>query len=166
MLDGDDNVLPKLSVTLRPVTADDALFLLTVYEAGREMEMSMVPWDSVQKHAFLKHQFEAQSRYYADKFPAATHDVILLDNVQVGRLYLDRSQDHISILDITVLRQFREQGVGSLIIKKLQKEAAEAGKSLGIYVETFNPSQKLFKALGFSVVSDDGVNLRMEWSTS
>src|SRR5262245_21744720 len=90
-------------VKLRPVTADDGPFLLGVYEAAREIEMAMVPWDLPLKQAFLKQQFEAQSSYYAEKFPAATHDIVLFNNDPAGRLYVNRSEEHISILDVTVL---------------------------------------------------------------
>src|SRR5262245_51545874 len=148
MSNGNNRGSADPRVTLRPVTAEDGPFLLDVYEAAREIEMAMVPWDQSQKQAFLKQQFEAQSSYYADKFPTATHDIIEFNNDPAGRLYVERSERHISILDVTVLTRFRRRGIGSFLITQLQKEAAVGGKSLGVYVETFNPSQKLFGDLG------------------
>lgn len=69
----------------------------------------------------------------------------------------------IAILDLTVVPEYGKKGTGSLLIRELQAEAARVGKSLRIYIENFNPSQELFRKLGFEVTDDSGVNLRFEW---
>ena len=74
---------------------------------------------------------------------------------------MDRRTDEIAILDIAVLPEFRRRGIGAGTIRDLQNEAA--GRTLSVYVEGFNPSLQLFEKLGFKPVSNDGVNLRLEW---
>jgi ribosomal protein S18 acetylase RimI-like enzyme len=148
----------------QPVSADDREFLLEVYASSREIELSAAPWNETQKKEFVEHQLAAQTAYYSEKFAGATHDLILLDGVPVGRLYVDRTQHLISILDITVLTRWRRRGIGTIVIASLQKEAGETGRRVGVYVENFNPSQMLFRKLGFTVIREDEMNLYLEWS--
>ena len=150
-------------VALRPVTPEDEAFLLEVYASTRAEELSKVPWDEAQREAFLKMQFAAQQLHYQTHNPTATHDLILLDAHAIGRLYVARREREIRILDITILPDYRNQGMGTPLIEELMTEAAQAGKPLTIYVESFNPSLRLFERLGFSKIEDDGVNYLMEW---
>jgi|SRR5947209_15813143 len=152
-----------MSVTLRPVILEDEAFLLEVYASTRAEELSRVPWDEAQREAFLKMQFAAQQLHYRTHNPNATHDLILLDGHAVGRLYVSRREREIRILDITLLPEHRNKGIGTPLIEELMREAAQAGKPLTIYVESFNPSLRLFERLGFSKIEDDGINYLMEW---
>jgi ribosomal protein S18 acetylase RimI-like enzyme len=152
-----------MPVILRTVTPEDEAFLLKVYASTRAEELSRVPWSDEQREAFLKMQFAAQQLHYQTHNPTATHDLILLDAHPVGRLYVARREREIRILDLTLLPDYRNQGIGTPLIKELMTEAAQAGKPLTIYVESFNPSLRLFEHLGFSKIEDDGINYLMEW---
>jgi ribosomal protein S18 acetylase RimI-like enzyme len=150
-------------VALRAVTADDEAFLLKVYTSVRADELAQVPWGDAQREAFIKMQFDAQQAHYRTHNPDATHDLILLDGQPVGRLYVARREHEIRILDITVLPEYRNSGTGTPLIKELMEEAVAAGKPLSIYVESFNPSLRLFERLGFKKTEEDGVLLLLEW---
>lgn len=150
-------------VTTRPAMPEDRDFLLRVYAAAREVELSMTPWSSEQKRLFLEHQFDAQLHHYSAEFPNARHDVIVLSETGelAGRIYVNRTADRISILDITVLPEFRRRGIGSRMIATLTDEAERSGQAVQVYVETFNPSQQFFLSRGFFVELDDGLNLKL-----
>jgi GNAT superfamily N-acetyltransferase len=154
------------SITLRPVAAEDEAFLLKTYGSVRADELAQVPWSQAQREAFLKMQFDAQQLHYKTHNPEATHDIILLNERPIGRLYVARRGEEIRILDVTVLPEYRNQGTGTAVIKDLIEEAARVGKPLNIYVEFYNPSLRLFERLGFVKVDrpdDDGVNHLVEW---
>lgn len=151
------------AVTLRPVEPDDEPFLFIVYASTRMAELAQVPWDEAQREAFLRMQFEAQQYHYRKHYPDASHEIILLKGEPIGRVYVAREEQAITILDITLVPEHRSCGLGTPLIKDLQSEAARAGKALHIYVENFNPSLRLFERLGFSGIGDDGVNILMEW---
>jgi ribosomal protein S18 acetylase RimI-like enzyme len=154
-----------MNITLHPVTGEDREFLITVYQASREIELAMTPWDAEQKRAFAALQLEAQTVHYNELYPDARHDIIFYNDVPAGRLCVNRGQTQIAILDITVLNEYRKKGIATALVKELLAEAAEAQKTVRIYVESFNPSQNLFKGLGFETASEEGVNLRLEWRT-
>ena len=125
-----------------------------------------MPWTSDQQQAFIRSQFAAQQDHYAQKYPAASHDIIVSDNRQVGRLYVARLDHEIRIVDITVLPGERSAGIGSHLIRQLLAEAERTGRAVRIYVEEFNPSLHLFERLGFSPTEQQGFHLLMQWNPS
>jgi RimJ/RimL family protein N-acetyltransferase len=152
------------NVTLRPVGPDDHEFLVEVYATTRAQELAMVPWTKEQQEAFVRSQFAAQQEHYAQKYPAATHDIIMANGRAVGRLYVARLDEEIRIVDVTLLPAERNAGIGSYLIEQLLDEAKGAGKVTRIYVEEFNPSLRLFERLGFSVSAQHGIHLLLEWT--
>lgn len=152
-----------MTITLRDVSPDDESFLREVYATTRAQELSMVPWTAEQREAFLRFQFDAQDTHYRSQYPQAAFQLILQDEQKVGRLYVAREESAIRILDITVLEQFRTQGVGSSLIRDLMKEADEREQNLTVWIEMNNPSRNLFHRMGFSALDNDGYNELWEY---
>jgi ribosomal protein S18 acetylase RimI-like enzyme len=152
-----------MSITLREALPEDDPFLYEVYASSREQELALVPWTEEQRKAFLSMQFNAQHAHYREQYPHASYSVILGDDVPLGRLYVLRENDAIRILDITLLPEYRGNGVGSSLLGQLLEEAAQSKKPLQIYVETFNPSLQLFQRLGFKPIAEEGINFLLEW---
>ena len=152
-----------MNITLRPATAEDDPFLLDVYASTRAAELEAVPWTDAQKNAFLQMQFAAQHSYYREQFPTASYQVILLDDSRVGRLYVLKEKDDISILDVALLPEYRNSGIGTLLLREILDEATQSKKRVLVYVETFNPSLRLFERLGFKSIAEEGINFLMEW---
>lgn len=152
-----------LAITLRPVRPEDAPFLLSVYASTRLEELARVDWTEAQRAAFLQQQFMAQERHYQHYFPDAHYDLILRQGAPVGRLWVDRTDAEIHILDLTLLPEHRGAGIGSGLLSALQAEGARERKSVWIYVEDFSPALALLRRLGFVPVAEQGVHLRMEW---
>jgi ribosomal protein S18 acetylase RimI-like enzyme len=151
-------------ITLRPVTEADSNFLFTVYASTREQEMAVVPWTPEQKETFVRMQFEAQQRHYAAEHPQAQHAVISLDQSPVGRIYFNPTTETLHILDVTVLPQYRNQGIGSILLGRILEQARAGAKPVTIYVESYNPSLRLFERLGFARAAENGLNLLMKWT--
>jgi ribosomal protein S18 acetylase RimI-like enzyme len=155
-----------MNITLRAVTEADDAFLFALYASTRAAEMTLVPWNDVQKQAFLEMQFRAQKTSYAKQYPAAQHSVICLDGSPVGRLYLDRSQERFHILDVTIAEACRNRGVGSVVLKEILEEADRMQKPATIYVENFNPSVRLFERLGFRAAATKDFTVLLERQSS
>jgi ribosomal protein S18 acetylase RimI-like enzyme len=153
----------NLSLRLRPVTPEDDSFLARVYASSRAEELAITGWGEEQKADFCRRQFDAQSAYYSANYPGASFQIIERDGWPVGRLYVDRWEKEIRIVDITLLPEFRGSGIGTKLLRELQNEARAAGKSLTIHVERFNRALTLYQRLGFQQVEDKGVYLLMKW---
>ena len=151
-------------ITLRPVGEADEDFLLAIYASTRAQELAMVPWSAEQKDAFLRMQFRAQKEHYAAMHPRANHALVCLEEVPVGRLWIDRvsETDVLHILDVTIMPEHRNRGVGSHVLEQIMDEAQKAGKAVTIYVESFNPSLRLFERFGFRKVEEKGFHFLMK----
>jgi len=145
-----------MTITLREVMPEDEALLREIYACTRAAELAMVPWSDEQREAFLRFQFDAQDSHYRSQFPEASYQLILKNTEPVGRLYVLRDATEIRILDITVLPQYRNAGIGTSLIRDVLAEADHSGQTVTIWVEQFNPSQALFQRLGFVKIQDDG----------
>jgi ribosomal protein S18 acetylase RimI-like enzyme len=126
-----------------------------------------VPWDEPTKRAFLAQQFEAQDVHYKRHYPDASFELIELDGEPAGRLYVDRRDGEIHIIDIALLPPFRGRGIGAGLLGELIGEADASGRKLSIHVERENRARPLYERLGFTVAADDGgVYLLMERAPS
>lgn len=151
------------SIEIRPATADDTRLLFEVYASTRVDELAPVPWTSEQKLQFIAFQFQSQGEHYRQMFPAATFDVIEVDGTGAGRLYVNRTDATIHVIDIALLPSARGRGVGTKILRDLCSEGEAKGVPVTISVEKFNPAKRLYERLGFRMIEDGEVYQRMEW---
>lgn len=156
--------LPREAIRFRPTTPDDVPFLRHVYATTRVGEMQRVPWTADQKRAFLDMQFNAQKEHYEQHYPRCDFLVIELEGECVGRLYIDRGETDIEIVDIALVPEVRGRGIGKMLLEEILEEGRVTGKKVGIYVEHFNPARRLYDRLGFRHVDTNGVYHKMEWS--
>jgi ribosomal protein S18 acetylase RimI-like enzyme len=153
----------KLSVGLRPAGDKDTEFLYRLYASTRAEEMALVDWTEDQVEQFLRMQFQAQHTYYHEQFKQAAFDVIEQNDIAIGRLYVDRREQEIRIIDIALLPEYRGWGIGGAIMQALIDEAVGSNRSVSIHVEHNNPAMHLYQRLGFRHVSDEGVYFFMKW---
>ena len=151
------------SVKFRPIALEDEEFLYRVYASTRDDELAQLDWDDGQKETFLRMQFAAQHKFYTEQFHQAAFQVILLDKEPIGRLYLDRRDDEIRLIDIALLPPHRNKGIGHAILKDILAEGELASLPVRIHVERFNPALRLYQRLGFRRTGDNGVYYLMEW---
>jgi ribosomal protein S18 acetylase RimI-like enzyme len=149
------------AVALRPAGPGDLPFLSALYASTREDELAVVPWSPAEKAAFLRQQFDAQHHHYQTYYASASFDVVLVDGVAAGRVYVHRDAEEVRVIDIALLPAFRNRGIGSWLLRRLQQEAAD--RCLSIHVERMNPALSLYRRLGFVVAEDKGVYLFMVW---
>jgi ribosomal protein S18 acetylase RimI-like enzyme len=138
--------------------------LARLYATTRSEEMKLVPWDEAQKAAFLRMQFDLQSRHYQEHYSDSAFLIIELDGTPIGRMYVRRSAEEIQLIDIALLPEHRGAGIGGDILKDLLAEGAKSGKPVRIHVAHQNPALRLYQRLGFRICEDKGLHYLMEWS--
>src|SRR5512142_857480 len=112
-------------ITLRPATLEDTPFCLRVYASTRSEEMALVNWTSEQKDSFLLMQFRAQAEHYRLHYPTAQYQIIEREGVRIGRLITERKPNQLLMMDIAILPQFRNSGIGTGLLQQLMDEAAQ-----------------------------------------
>jgi ribosomal protein S18 acetylase RimI-like enzyme len=149
-------------ISLRPAAAADRNFLFQVYAGTRQDELALVPWTEPEKKAFLQMQFDAQDAYYTANYPGALFQVILLQDVPIGRLYVKQYEREIRIMDIALLPEYRNRGIGSSLLHGILSHGQSLTLPVTIHVERFNPALRLYERLGFKPIEDKGVYLLLE----
>ena len=151
------------ALTFRPIGSADTAFLHQVYASTRAEEMAMVPWSDAEKADFLQMQFQAQHQFYQENYGNAEFLIILRDQEPIGRLYVDRCDREIRIIDITLLPAFRNQGIGSALLQDILAEGQQTNLPVRIHVEHYNRALSLYQRLNFRQIDDHGIYYLMEW---
>ena len=153
------------NIKLRPALPEDEDFLVAVYGSTRQQELAMVPWTDEQKEAFIRFQLKAQLAHYQAEYPNAEYSIILFEALPVGRLYLDRREAEIRIMDLTLLPESRGKGISSPIIQHLMEEALGSAKKLSINIDKLSQSQAIFEQFGFKPTEDTGFHVLYVWQS-
>ena len=145
------------------VTESDEPFLIELYASTRAAEMAIVPWGDDQKRAFLKMQFEAQDRYYRERYPNASFEVIKLNERSVGRLYQAQLADEIRIIDLAFLPEHFDQDIFIELLKEILQKGERDEKAVRIYVEDSDATTEIFINLGFQKIDRHGIYFLWEY---
>lgn len=152
-------------VRLRPATAADMPFVIALFSAAREVDRANFHDDQKTWDMLMMHQAHAQDATYRTHYPGATLDIIErpADGAPIGRLCLHDGSSEIRLMDIALMPEARNQGVGTALIRAVMAEGARRGLPVRLHVETFNPAYRLYERLGFTWLEDRGVYQFLEW---
>jgi GNAT superfamily N-acetyltransferase len=146
-------------LTLKETFPEDLPFLARLYYDTRRQEVGAWGWSQEQQELFLRMQFEAQSRSYRAAFPDATDRIICLEGAHIGRMLTVQEPAGIRLIDIALLDEHRNRGIGTELLRRLQQE----GCSLRLQVLQGNPAIRLYQRLGFVQIDADLMYVQMEW---
>jgi ribosomal protein S18 acetylase RimI-like enzyme len=156
--------LTARGVALRERQAGDAAFLRDVYVAYRWGELSVTGWPDAAKLAFLHDQHRLQDAHYSKWYAGAAWGVIEVMGKRAGRIYLLCRDGDLRIVDIALMPEFCNQGIGSGLLRAVQHMAEAAGaRKVSIHVERHNPALRLYRRLGFHEIDSGDVYYLLEW---
>src|SRR6266516_2018663 len=151
-------------ISLLPVTDADTSFLLELYQSSRGDDLRGLGGDDERISEFLTMQHEAQQRFDATEYKRPTEQVVLRDGELIGRMIYEPRENEIRCVDIALLPQHRNAGVGAYLIRQLQDEARRRNKPWRLQVIRFSRAVGLFERLGFQRISETGTHFQMEWT--
>jgi ribosomal protein S18 acetylase RimI-like enzyme len=145
------------------VAEADLAFVYALYAQVRAAELAPLPWPQDAKDAFLAEQAALQHRHYVTNYPGA--DMLVIENGSgpIGRVYVYRSPAEIRIMDIALMPDWRNRGIGTRLLDDIFEEARAAGSSVTLHVEPDNPAQRLYRRLGFRLIEHRGVYDFLGW---
>jgi GNAT superfamily N-acetyltransferase len=152
------------SITSRPVTAADAGILLEIYKSSRGDDLRGLSWPEQRISEFLEMQYEAQQKFFESDYKHADDKLVLWEANPAGRLIVERREHEIRCIDVALLPDYRNRGIGSVLIRRLQDEAKKADQPLRLQIIRFNRAVNLLERLGFIRTSETGTHFQMEWS--
>ena len=119
-------------------------------------------WPEKEQDAFIRMQFDAQTRHYRESFPNATYSLIRVDGEPAGRLIVNRADNAIVIVDITLAPKFRRIGIGGGLVRRLLDEADADRLRVRCHVLKNSDARRFWERAGFVAQADDGMYAAME----
>ncbi|WP_246722573.1 GNAT family N-acetyltransferase [Aliikangiella sp. G2MR2-5] len=149
---------------MRKYSSDDISFMHQLYASTRESELALTNFSVEEKERFISQQFSAQLEHYTRHYDTSSFYIVEVGNQPVGRLFVDYWESEIRIVDIALMPEYRNLGIGSYYFEKLFEQARELNQPVTIHVEHNNPAKKLYERLGFKLKTQTNeIYLLMEW---
>ena len=147
---------------IRLAVPEDREFLARLYASTREDELERAGFPLDQREAFCRMQFNAQQHHYTLYFARAVDTLIEVDGVPVGRELIARSSDELFLVDIALLPEFRNRGIGSDRLQRLIAQSRALQCPIRLYAEQGSRAQALYQRHGFVITGEEGVYFMME----
>ena len=151
-----------MPLALRPALPTDEVFLYQLMYENFFEKLAAWAWVPKVRDPLLKMQIDGQRASYAAEFPHADHGIILLEDRPIGRLIVNRGPEIHHLVDITILKQNRRAGIGTVLIRALCTEAEMMRKRVRLQVAVDNPARELYRRLGFQMIEDRQITWVME----
>jgi len=152
-----------LNLSIRRAETADETFLEAVYADSRRDELAPFGWRREQEDAFFKMQFQMQSRAYQMQFPDADYYIVELSGEPVGRMIVQRGEKEIRLVDVSLLAEFRNRGIGAFLLEQLKTEAgSDRVLSLNV-LKTNAGAKRLYERLGLVAVQESDLYFTMQW---
>jgi ribosomal protein S18 acetylase RimI-like enzyme len=152
------------TITLEPAQPQDEIFLYELYRDLRAPEFALAPISAAQREQLIRMQFRAQMTSYAQTYPNSRYQIVLLDSKPVGRLWVVQLDGEFRLVDIAVHPGVQSQGIGTVLIQRLQQDAAKSGLPIRSCVFRDNTgSLRFHQRLGFNIARSDEAYHYMEW---
>lgn len=152
-----------MTFDLRSAVAGDFAFIESLFNDVRAPEFELAGLDGPALAQLLAIQFRAQRTHYERAYPEREDFIIEVDGEPAGEWLVAELPHEVRLIDISLLRQFRGQGIGTSLLTGLQERAAGVCKPVVLHVEMHNPAKRLYDRFGFNVEEDVGIYWRMRW---
>jgi len=155
-------------IGLRLRQPEDLAFLRDLYRSTRAGEMAAAGFDPLEAAVFLNSQFDLQCRHFDAHYASGGQRLVVMARDQpIGRMELwagdAAGRPDLRLVDISLLPEWRGQGLGAELLAAVQRAAAAEGRSVSLHVDKFNRALRLYSRLGFRKTNDTGPSWRMEW---
>jgi ribosomal protein S18 acetylase RimI-like enzyme len=151
-------------ITLRPVEAEDEWMLRALFAEWLQGQLRSSALTPPEIELLIEMRFRDRAAAQSGGGDGELQQsVVLIDGVAVGYLALDRRPGETRIVDVALLAAFRGRGFGSSLLRSLQREAAGAGRLMGLRVVRDTAAQQFYRRLGFREVAADDLHVEMAW---
>jgi ribosomal protein S18 acetylase RimI-like enzyme len=133
-----------MSIQFRSATKEDYDFLYNLTVATmKEYVAAIWGWDE-----------NWQQSYFRQIFPNKSWQVIVIDSVDVGAYVVEERPEEIYLANLYILPNFQKRGIGTKVVRCIQKRANELGVPVALDVLRSNPdARRLYERLGFQTVT-------------
>ena len=116
-----------VKVTRRAATAEDEAFLYDLITRNTADALGASLWPEHLRDSLLRMQYHARQQGIAGDYPQAAQEIILADGSPAGRLVVSRNEAEIRVVDIAVLPERQNRGIGGAVVQELIEESNRTG---------------------------------------
>jgi GNAT superfamily N-acetyltransferase len=152
-------------IALRPVEMPaDEEFLIALYYTTRD-DIRQSPLDEEQKQLLSSMQYFAQKEHYEAYYPDTDHDLILLDGKIIGRLWTARYETELLGIDLAILPEYRNLGIGTMLLHNLFDEAEQTERVFNFHVLKTNAAAiRLYERMNCKFIESNApTHFKMRW---
>lgn len=153
-------------LALRGENPDDRPFLERLFVSNRAADPGFAAWPEQMRHTFLASQFDLQRRHYANAYAGGDFYIVEHNAGAVGRLCLFGTDHDVRVVDVSLTPESCGIGLGSALLRAVQRQAGMQGKTVSLNVEMSNPALRLYRRLGFEQTGQSGPYWHMIWYPS
>lgn len=158
----------SIPFSLRPAQAEDEAFLFLLF-AESQPQLDLLRPNETLWRSLIDVQYRGRKMTYDQLYPGAENSILCWRDAAgaahpVGRILVYQQPGRWRIIDIAVLAAQRGKGIGAWALKACMAESAAAGARLELRVTFGNPARRLYERLGFTVVSEEGMDVEMAYS--
>lgn len=148
-------------VALRAACDQDEPFFFRLFCSIREPDFAFL--GDIERDVILKMQYRAWQRSICAQWPHARHMTVTEDGESIGRLSIARNGNVLHLIEIALLPERQNRGIGSFLMRQLENEAGDdTGAGIRLYVFRSSRAVRFYQRMGFVPVNDDGAYILME----
>ncbi len=151
-----------MNFSLRRAGPADDSFVKALLAEEITLELCAADWPEPLKNQIIP--LQVSSRYAAVHGSSSRGEsfILQLDGQDAGWLYLADMESEVRLMEVLVSNQFRGKGAGTAAVRHTIECAG--GRPVRLHVRVANPgARRLYARLGFRPVSEDEVNVLMEY---
>jgi ribosomal protein S18 acetylase RimI-like enzyme len=152
------------NILLQERTENDSEFFMELFGEIKSSELHLHSWPEQIKNQLITMQFHAYEQCIMAEFPNSVDYLIVYQSEKAGRLQLNKNKDGIRLINISLLADYRNKGIGAEIINNIVTEANQKGIPVILEVDKINPAQNLYYRLGFKVIQQDEIKYSMKYT--
>lgn len=149
-----------MNIVLQQALETDSNYLKKLFIEFKSEELFGMATSDPLMTQMLEMQYIAQQQFYQSQYPGATSYIIVEHHTAVGRLLLDKTHNY-HVVDIIVAKMYRGKGIAARVINGLKDEALLNDKKVCLLVARNNPAQNLYLKLGFQIIEQSEMYLKM-----
>lgn len=104
----------------------------------------------------------AQRRFWAGHWPPERKAIVVAGEL-AGFLELEDRAASVWVANIELEPRFQGRGIGSAILREVQRDARERGLGITLQVLKVNPARRLYERLGFFETGKTSTHYQMAW---
>ena len=145
------------SITRRAATEQDEGFLFALFRAVRLPEFAHAQLAPAHLDLLMNLQYNGQKTTYGAQYPEG-NEIVLLDGEPIGRIWVYRGSDEHQLVDISLMPELRNRGIGAALVTEAIAGARAASARLTCSIAVTNPgSLRFHQRLGFRITGGDEI---------